>query len=354
MKRYLTIPVFLAGAVLGTIAAVSLTSVARDAGHDAAARTLPYSGTLDDGDDPFTGAVDLQFALTDENGLNSWSERHAAVDVHRGRFAVQLGAVQGSVPDWMFDAEEVYLSASVRESGDDAFEPLTGRQRIYPAALSVWSAEADRFVADGEVVVAGDLNLHGASARLGALIVSSDTTVPGSLRPSSGATGGLGFSPEIDGGSASVRLVEDGDEVWLEVAVDNDDAIIRLTDGDATMLISASAVTLSDAQFPAGLQLEDDSDPGENIYGASITSEVSVTANARSQAVLVNTTQVCSGCTGAGFCVLRSAQHDGDIESVNSIGNNARCLFDEADADALSAVAQRNNDSTSCSGYCLD
>jgi hypothetical protein len=95
-------------------------------------RAIAYEGFLEQSGEPVVVQTRLGFALLDENDAQLWpatGTEDLDVTPAGGRFAVVLGdAGQESLPDSVFDADEVYVSVTVDPDG--AASALLPRQRI--------------------------------------------------------------------------------------------------------------------------------------------------------------------------------------------------------------------------------
>lgn len=122
---------------------------------DAGARVFPYNGVLELDGVAYSGLADFKFDLTGGNGCNM-SEQHEDIQVFGGRFAVNIGQVNGQVPACIFDSEQVFINVSVREAADtEPHRILSGRQRIHPVPFAYWAAEGNAFRIDGGMTVGG-------------------------------------------------------------------------------------------------------------------------------------------------------------------------------------------------------
>jgi hypothetical protein len=201
------------GLLVGSALAMSLTSLASGDGPDAVPRVLPYDGYLALEGDAYQGTVDLQITLTDADGQERWTEQHSGVQVDGGKFGLLIGAVQGEVPAWLFEATGVYLQLAVRASGQEQFVALEGQRRLTPAAFAWWSAQGDHYKARGTVTALREANFEGAfSTGALALVDVEEMSMQGALYLPTGDQGGL----EAPG--ASLRVSQAG---YLDLSADS-------------------------------------------------------------------------------------------------------------------------------------
>jgi deleted-in-malignant-brain-tumors protein 1 len=98
--------------------------------------TMTYEGYLEDGGAPFTGSVDVGFALyADASGGSAlWSETHSGVSVVAGAFVVQLGEQTPLGPGY-FAATAPWLEIVVDGDTLSPRTPLGALPYAYRAAL---------------------------------------------------------------------------------------------------------------------------------------------------------------------------------------------------------------------------
>lgn len=211
----------LAGALFGLVLALALNSSAEDTELDSGPRAIPYNGILEYNGQMFHGQADLRFTLTDMPGGEGanciFTEEHNNITTYTGRFSVNIGSVQGDLPDCVFNSDAMYIKVSVRdaaadEDGDDtndAYVTLAGQQRIHPVPFSYWSAEGSDFRIDGSASVGSNLT------------VGNNLTVNGVIQP---RTGDNGIAWSGSGDDAWIRYYADGDgeDSALQIGINND------------------------------------------------------------------------------------------------------------------------------------
>lgn len=138
-RRRVTRGVFLLSvAVLAMVPMVRAALIGR--GDEQRGRTISYSGYLEEGGRPVTGATRIGFALSTEDGSALWTfdpGDSPNVAVQGGRFTVELGGEgMPELPDSVFRTPEVFLSTRVNGVS------LEGRQRIGTARHAVHAQEA--------------------------------------------------------------------------------------------------------------------------------------------------------------------------------------------------------------------
>lgn len=336
IKRVILGALFVVGAFLGAAAMVSLSSVAREDGVDASARTIPYAGFVDFQGDPHNGTVDLQFSLSGPEGY-SWSETHEVVLVNHGRFAVNLGEASGEVPDWIFDTTELYIEVEIRNDDSEAWVSLDGKQRVHPDAFAYWATEADQFTADGIVDVSGTVTATGATANFGDLIVQQSFDVDGVVRPAGGEDGGIEFVWSGGGEvGASIELVEDGNGVWLDYEVSSGKSI-RFEAGDHFTATGNGASLTGAITIPSNLKL----DIGGEVVLADSTdmptklSAFSSVGNTNLKSLSESEDRIAYG----HFCVLTRVE-------LNRTAGFATCYIDNETSFGAGA-------DSGCTAYCL-
>ena len=104
---------------------------------DTLPRGLPYEGHLAIDGVPLNRPTAVRFALWSlpVGGVLLFDESQDVVFVN-GRFSVLLGVGDARIPPIVFDAADVYLGVTVRNT------ELSGRQRIVPVPHALWAARA--------------------------------------------------------------------------------------------------------------------------------------------------------------------------------------------------------------------
>ena len=208
--NYVLLP---AGVLVGAIMAVGLTSMADGPELDSGPRAIPYNGILEFNGQSLNGQADLMFALTDVpggEGANCYfEEEHDNVTAYSGRFSVNIGQVTGSLPDCVFDSDEMYIEVGVRDATSDGeYVPLSGSQRIHPVPFAYWAAEGSDFKVDGDLTLAGSLSNPSVDGNGDDLPVSIDDD--------------LDLTGNIDVTGAIANTSVDGNNDGLPVSIDDD------------------------------------------------------------------------------------------------------------------------------------
>ena len=167
---------------------------------DAPPRRIAFSGQLDkDGGPVNNPALKMEFFITAANGDPStsalWRETIPAVPVSKGRFSVELGAVQ-ALPDALFQNPDLYIGVVV-----DNIE-LSGRHHVVSTPYAITAAQAKSFT------VTGALAVNGATDLKGGLTVSSGATSTGDLTV--GGTATLSGATNAQNLTVSKDLTVDG------------------------------------------------------------------------------------------------------------------------------------------------
>ena len=210
------------GVLIGLSLAIGFTSMAENTELDSGPRAIPYNGILEFNGQALNGQADLQFTLTDVpggEGANCYfEEEHDNVTAYSGRFSVNIGQVTGSLPDCVFDSDEMYIEVGVRDATSDGeYVPLSGSQRIHPVPFAYWAAEGNAFRIDGGMTVNG-----AATFNNNVTVAAGNTLSVNSLNAASGSTVNIPSIVAIGG-----RLDMSGDITDTDGAVTvNDDLTV--------------------------------------------------------------------------------------------------------------------------------
>ena len=156
---------------------------------DTLPRGLPYEGHLAIDGVPLNRPTAVRFALWSlpVGGVLLFDESQDVVFVN-GRFSVLLGVGDARIPPIVFDAADVYLGVTVRNT------ELSGRQRIVPVPHALWAARAADFTVAGRLTLNGVLDAAAASVgELTAADAAIGTLSAGSLNLPLGIQGVTGF-----------------------------------------------------------------------------------------------------------------------------------------------------------------
>ena len=156
---------------------------------DTLPRGLPYEGHLAIDGVPLNRPTAVRFALWSlpVGGVLLFDESQDVVFVN-GRFSVLLGVGDARIPPIVFDAADVYLGVTVRNT------ELRGRQRIVPVPHALWAARAADFTVAGRLTLNGVLDAAAASVgELTAADAAIGTLSAGSLNLPLGIQGVTGF-----------------------------------------------------------------------------------------------------------------------------------------------------------------
>jgi len=266
----------------GVAAATSL--VAGSAAYAQVSSTVAYSGYLQIVDDEsgelvtVDGEYGISFGLYDAEGTLQWAEIHAdteffacedygtcSVDVHNGRFSVDLGTIS-PIGDTLATGDELYLATSL-QVGDEWIQFPT-RQRFGLAPHATLTEAATDLAVDtitsatttdvggdldvpsvavtGDVTIGGALDAtsvttDGAFGSDGTINVTGDvaTATVVSVNPSAVDTTAVEFT--IDGTRRSLATV--GEFFGSGIALIDADDGINLTDADGSVTLNGTVET---------------------------------------------------------------------------------------------------------------
>jgi hypothetical protein len=215
------------GVLFGAVFGVGWVSMAENTELDTGPRAFPYHGVLDLDGAAYTGEVDLRVTLVDD-GDSSWSEEHS-VAVRNGRFATDIGVPSQGVPDWVFDADAVYITLSVRASDEEEYVTLAGQQPLRPVPFALWVAEGHGTEVAGELYASGSFEVSG-SAQLSRLTLTgnaTDLSVSGATTATSGDSDGF----EVGSTNRWLRHQDEGGSV-LELGAGGDAPSVQVAHAD--------------------------------------------------------------------------------------------------------------------------
>lgn len=265
--------------LIATGAAAATSLVAGSAAYAQVSSTVAYAGYLQIVDDEsgelvtVDGEYGMSFGLYDADGTLQWAEIHAdteffacedygtcSVDVHNGRFSVDLGTIS-PIGDTLATGDELYLSTAL-QVGDEWIQfPTRQRFGLAPHATLTEAATdlaVDTITSATTTDVGGDLDVPSVA-------VTGDVTIGGALDATSVTTdGALGAGGTInvtgDVATATVLSVDSGEleypidgtsyalgtvgDLWgTGIAIIEADDGINLTDADGSVTLNGTVET---------------------------------------------------------------------------------------------------------------
>ena len=169
-------------------------------------RVVPYDGTLELDGTAYSGTVDMRFTMHDAaNGgtqmwQETWDSTTAQVNVYGGRFSVLLGS-HTAIASAITEAEPLYVSVEVKDSGASSWTALAGRQQVGATPFAMWSSVASDFD------VAGDLLVQDPAVTTAGVTISNAGTVT-----ATGAVSGSSLSAGsglVEGGTLDISGTAD-------------------------------------------------------------------------------------------------------------------------------------------------
>lgn len=330
MKKVQNILWLTLGLLVGSAAAMSLTSLASGDGPDGVPRVMPYDGYLELDGEAYQGQVDLQVTLTNATGSERWTEQHSDVEVRGGQFGLLVGSSQGEVPAWLFETTAIYLQLATRAQGEESFVALEGQRRVTPAAFAWWSAEADHYKANGTVTALGEVNFEG-NFQTDTMELSDvqELELGGALYLPTGDQGGL----EAPGSSLRVSSAS-----YLDLSADSGSS---LTVGQ--LVVDAEGLTLTSSAAVPSLEVTTLALSGKETSGTLLTLE--------SLEGIIHYDD--DGSTTAGFTY--NGQAFCGITGTYSSRGNSTCRINRGDgvSYAFADQTRHNFGETYCAMHCI-
>jgi hypothetical protein len=332
------------GACLSAVLALGLQATAEDTELDTGPRVVPLAGVVDLDGVPYEGQADFEVTLIDGD-QNTWTETHTGVPVDAGRYELAIGtASQETLPDWVYQVDQVYARLAVRQHEGDAWVALAGELRLAVSPLAYWSAGGGDFDVDGTLTVGQDVSVTGHTVMPNAtgLVHSGDL----GLASGAGAVN-LGQGARVYLSDLDSAYLEFGQAQGVTLAGEG----FKMVHGDQEFVVDADATSVPGSLTVNRLEIGGDfTSAYPNSSAGLITAESTTYAHTAGDGV----NEINMGTTTRRACFLTRIGRE-DEEPADE-GRRACHIFERGGDFILSTTSYYDDTDTdvSCDARCIN